>query len=93
MDEVLVKIEKIKKFYSLIKKNDKELLNPIINNELSKINNILNNIEDFIYLAEICEKKKNKIICYNNNNEIIIKHLFPYYWIINQMVNNDLIHK
>ena len=88
MDIVIENLENINALLSVINDDDKIKFMEESNNDLIQINNIINELHSKIAMFKLSKEKSDQIQFQAKKEKIITKHLFSYYWVLQELISN-----
>ena len=88
MDIVIEKLENIDALLSVLDDEDKIKFDADANDDLVQINNIINELYSKIAMFKLSKEKSDQIKFQVKKEKIITKHLFSYYWVLNEFISN-----
>lgn len=86
MEEVIEKLTNINRLIEILEKEDKDKFEGENSKQLNELEIIVNDLGKKLLEYNFSEERYYKNMLEKRKENIIVKNLFPYYWMMNQMV-------
>lgn len=87
MNGLIPRLEKINLILDIVEDKDKNIFMEYSTEELFMVDKYVARLENLVKEFKISKEKLSKLEQQNNKDKLIMKKLFPYYWLINEKVN------
>lgn len=89
MEELIDKLEDINILLEALDDDENNKYEQELLEEINKINLIIDGIKNKLLTLKLSEEKCLQIESRNKKEKILSKKLFPYYWMLNEYINNQ----
>lgn len=80
MEDIIIRIEQINTIVNVLENNDQTKFNKISKPFIKQINDTLTDLENIIKIYRLSEEKLVQMDLENSRYSVIMKKLFPFYW-------------